>query len=72
MIPDSDVRVVLENRLNSEETVLTPSSVTATEIVFSVPAIAAGPYNVRARFDPIGETNSLTLNLKAKFNPTSY
>ena len=72
LIAASDVRVVLENKITKEKTVVTPDSVDATTITFTMPSVSAAPYSVRARLDPNGETNSIALNIKAKFNPTSY
>jgi hypothetical protein len=46
--------VVLNNQLTGVVTVVTPTSYTATTIVFNVPNVESGPYNVNARLDPLG------------------
>lgn len=38
---------------------------TPTSIVFNTPYVQAGTYKVRARLDPIGETNSYAINIQS-------
>lgn len=60
----TNVQVVLQNKLTGVKTLANVNSATATNINFTVPNVPAGAYLVRARLDPLGETNSLALNLK--------
>ena len=46
--------VVLENVLSGEKTVVTPTSFTDDKVVFDVPMVQAGNYQVRTRKDPSG------------------
>ena len=54
LVPASDVSVVLENKITKEKTVVTPDSLDATTITFTMPSVSAAPYSVRARLNPNG------------------
>ena len=56
-----DLRIVLINALTFEETVVTPTTKSATSIEFGVPDVEAGKYRVRVRLDPEGQSNGLNL-----------
>lgn len=64
-------KVILENRLTAVITIATVNAVTPTTVNFTLPNVQAGIYWVRVRLDPIGETNSLLLNLSASLNSTA-
>lgn len=60
--------VVLTNKDTSLATTVTPSSVNATSITFNVPNLETGSYNVKARLDPVGETNAFLLTITPAIN----
>lgn len=72
IVPSANVKVVVKNKVTSAKTILTPTSGTSTQIVFNVPALQAGIYEVRARLDPIGETNSFVINVRSTLSTSTY
>lgn len=71
-VATANVQVVLINKVTAAKTLVSVNSVTSTQIVFNVPSAQAGIYEVRARLDPIGQTNSYVINIKSSFSTTSY
>lgn len=71
VIPSADVKVIFENTLTKTKTVVAATSVTATSAVATIPNLQGGYYNVRVRLDPIGETNSLELNMQTSVAATA-
>ena len=63
--------VVVSNTATKITTVVTPISSTSTQVVFAVPAVESGTYNVRVRSDPIGETNGYTVKVNAQMTGAS-
>lgn len=68
----SSARVVLQNNITGDKYFPVVNSATSNTVNFTVPNIQAGVYAVRARVDPVGETNSLYLNVNASFTATSF
>lgn len=64
-------KVSLTNKITGKVTVVTPSSANATELVITLPALEAGIYAVRARVDPIGESNMSLLTVNMNINGVS-
>lgn len=63
LVPANAVQVVIKNTINSVKTIVTATTVQAGSVVFSMPALQAGFYEVKVRMDPIGETNSISINV---------
>lgn len=53
--------VVLTNKKTGLATTVTPTSATATSLVFTVPSVQSGEYNVKVRVDPVGQSNAYLL-----------
>jgi hypothetical protein len=67
----ADVKVIFENTITHVKTTVVPTSVTSTSIAVPVPSLEGGYYNVRARLDPVGETNSLDINIQTSVGNTA-
>jgi len=65
------VKVSLYNKITKKTIELTPTLSNATSITVTLPNLESGFYDVRARIDPIGESNAILLqaNLDLK-SPT--
>ena len=46
--------VVITNKVTNNITIVTPTTFNSTKIVFTVPSVESGQYNVKVRVDPIG------------------
>lgn len=46
--------VVLKNQLTNAITLVTPKTSSATSVVFTLPSVESGPYDVKVRSDPVG------------------
>lgn len=68
----SSAGVVLQNNITGEKYYPVVNSATSNLVSFTMPNIQAGVYAVRARVDPIGETNSLFLKVNATFSTLSF
>lgn len=71
VVPVADVRIIFENKLTREITVVVPGSGSAGGVSGAVPGVQAGYYTVRVRLDPVGDTNSLELTVKAAVSSTA-
>lgn len=61
----ASTKVSLTNQVTGKIVEVTPSAFNSTSITFTVPVVEAGIYGVKARVDPIGESNGflLTINM---------
>jgi len=62
----TSVTVSLLNLVTSELTEVTPTEYNTTSITITVPKVESGYYSVRARTDPSGESNALSLTLNPR------
>jgi len=70
LLSSSIPEVILTNKATGKVTIVQVDSYTSDRIVFTVPAVEAGQYNVKARVDPIGETNGYLLTVQSRISST--
>ena len=58
--------------ITNVQTVVTPTTTSATSLQVVVPSVEGGDYTVRVRLDPEGESNGLELTLQTNFVPMTY
>lgn len=68
---NANINVVLENKVSGIKTPISVNMVNSTNVNFTIPNVPSGSYLVRVRLDPVGETNSIALVLRASLNSTS-
>lgn len=57
--------------MTREKIVLSPVSTSGNSISVNVPSIQAGYYKVKARLDPVGDTNAIEVTVKGAVSATS-
>jgi len=72
IIPSSNIKVVLTNNVTNSKTIVTPTSVSANDVIFDMPNVESGYYLVCVRLDPIGQTNWVMFTVQNLLSSTTY